>query len=110
MQTKKVRLIWRVCPAPTGRLRAFEERGWPEASYADGTPAALIECDFGYTPALAKAEGLSLVVEVRDHSVSPLLWRTVKCRAGSLAEAKRLAAETLERFPHMAHQLEKCDG
>lgn len=93
-------LKWKVQPAPTGRHRSFEKRGWPRADYVNGDCAVMIYCNDNYYPSDAKAGTHSeLTICVADHSVNPWRWRTLVKRAKTLAEAKELAVEFLKQHP-----------
>ena len=106
---KAPKLKWSVCPAPTGRFRSFEKRGFPFADYENGRPAAKIECDKSYIPEHRTATDLSLTVYVaewyvrEDDDVLTFKWRRVKKTASSIAEAKEIAAIVLERNPSLVH-------
>lgn len=100
MMTK---LIWRVQPAPTGRYRSFEKRGWPDASYddADESPAAMITSEDAYAPSRIKTgEHAELIVHIADWSIPPSFkWRQAKKRCKTLAEAKALAQAIIDANP-----------
>lgn len=87
-----LRLVWSVAPAPTGRYRSFERRGWPSAEYSDGNMAATLYCDNDYAPLDVKTGNHSeITIRVADHSQTPWQWRTLKARGRTLKEAKEYA-------------------
>lgn len=97
-----MKLNWRVAPAPTGPYSGFVKRGWPEASYPSGEPAAAIYCDDSYNVKRAKRkEHSELIVRIADHSLTPWKWRQLKARAASLEEAKALAQNAIDSNPNM---------
>lgn len=102
------KLTWRVQPAPTGRYRSFERRGWPGASWPDGKPAARIECEDAYTPGRARGARphAALRVRIADWSCRTtdgrvtFEWRLLVKRCATLQEAKALAQRALEQRPN----------
>ncbi|AYP28278.1 hypothetical protein HWB92_gp020 [Serratia phage vB_SmaA_3M] len=106
---KAPKLKWSVSQAPTGRFRSFEKRAFPYADYANGRPAAKIECDKSYVPDHRTATDLQLTVYVAewfvrvDDNVLTFNWRRVHRPACSIAEAKEIARIVLERNPGLVH-------
>ncbi|WP_414611798.1 hypothetical protein [Stenotrophomonas muris] len=109
-------LKWRVQPAPTGRWKSFEKRGWPTADFA-GTDicAARIDCDDSYNPRNAKEflhSPLSVYVAKYNHDRSngqgAFNWVRIKRTFSSVTEAKDAAAEAIRQHPEfMPVQLKK---
>lgn len=96
----KVKLIWRVAPAPTGRYRSFEHRAWPSASYAGGQPAASLYCSDDYRPASARAgTHMSITICLNKHWAGSWTVFTLRRRAATLDEAKRVVQEFLDAHP-----------
>ena len=112
------KLIWRVDPAPTGRYRSFQKRGWPSAHYddKDERPAAMIQCEDDYDPQDVRAgTHKELTVYVADyrpfvgdimiHEGNPkdrdgrFKWRKAKERAKTLDDAKRIAQSIIDNNP-----------
>lgn len=99
------KIKWRVDPAPTGRYRSFEKRGWPGADYSTGAAAAQIYSTTGqaYIPSLART-GQHAPLELRvaehgfwngDSSPETFRWRRVKQRFSTVDEAKAWVAKHL---------------
>jgi len=100
------KLKWNVDPAPYGPYRYFQERGWPHATYSDGSPAARISCSDKYIPSKVKTgehSELKVYVAKWNHNRKPeeaaFEWKLLKKRATTLSEAKELAAKFIESFP-----------
>jgi hypothetical protein len=100
-----LKIRWRVSPAPTGRFKSFQPRGWPHAEYPCGKAAGFIAVQGGmlsdsYNGVNAKRTDLSLQVYVAEWSNSgnpdDAAWnnRRLKARFKTLQEAK----EALSRF------------
>lgn len=102
-----MKLIWRVAPAPTGRYRVFQKRGWPSADWPNGQCAVMLSCEDAYSPARARGEvpHEEIRVYVADHSHLTtdgrpnFQWKLCKVRARSLEQAKRVAERVLELYP-----------
>lgn len=91
---------WKVQPAPTGRYRSFEKRGWPTADYENGRVAASIECEDDYRPQNAKEGKHSLLtVRIADHSTKPFTWKKITKRFATLQEAKDAVDEIFKKYP-----------
>jgi len=89
-----MKLYWKVDPAPTGRFRSFEKRGWPTAYYDkdEDKIAAALYCDAEYVPSIVKSgELFNIQVRIADYSIGGggWEWRTMKTRCKSLDEAKK---------------------
>lgn len=68
---EKLKIVWRVEPAPTGRYRSFEKRSWPTAYYDKNKEyyAASIFCKTEYDPAKVKAGNHApLFLKIADYS------------------------------------------
>lgn len=106
---KAPKLKWAVCPAPEGRFRSFETRGFPSADYENGHSAAKINCELSYLPEHRYANDLQLTVYVAEWYVSDgdnhltFRWRKLKRLATSIAEAKEMAAKVLKQNPDFVH-------
>lgn len=104
-----MKLKWRVQPAPTGRYRSFEFRGWPTATYAgsDELAAVAIDCEDDYVPADARAgsHGPLTIRLAQWYSAeergdrAAFQWRTVVAKASTLQEAKETAHRILNDRP-----------
>ena len=95
------KLKWRVSPAPTGRYRSFERRGWPSADLGERSMVTLY-CEDEYVPADIRSgnHGPIKVHVANRHTDRPqFTWRTLKQRATTLAEAKELAQDFFDRNP-----------
>lgn len=98
-----MKLNWKVQPAPTGRYRSFESRGWPTAEFANGDHAAHVYCEDEYVPRdVAVGSHRELRVVVADWSVTPWKGRTLVARPKTLAEAKALVQKFFDTFPDKA--------
>jgi len=106
-----MKLKWTIAPAPTGQYRSFTERGWPTAEFPEtDRPAAHIACADEYVPSKVKtADHAPLDVfiakyataqERKETGCGAFTWQKAKKQATTLAEAKKLAADLLEKFPH----------
>lgn len=101
-----MKLKWRVQPAPTGRYRAFESRGWPMASYAhdDYFAAASLDCDDDYEPRKVKTgDHKAITIRVAKWYTheergtrAAFEWYRLNKKAETLKEAKELAAKFIE--------------
>jgi len=93
-----IRLKWKVSEVPTGQWRSFEKRGWPFATYPDGSPAAYITCDDEYVPANIKTGNygeLTVMVadwQNKDDGDRCFSWRQAQRKVTTLGKAKALAA------------------
>lgn len=100
-------LVWRVDPAPTGRYRSFQTRGWPFAHYKGPKEraAVYITCDDDYTPHRARTgEHAPLKIHIAKHYIRPdgtptFTWMQLKVRAQTLDEAKALARMAIDPHP-----------
>jgi hypothetical protein len=104
MDGNKMKLKWRVEPAPTGPYRSFSKRDWPRAFFADERIAFSIECDDSYDPKRVKDgdhEELKIWVADWSDGSRSFTWKAIKQRAGTLAEAKQIAADFLAKYSHM---------
>jgi hypothetical protein len=96
----KFKLKWRVADRPTGRYRSFERRGWPNADYENGKPAAMLRCQDEYVPKCVKDGDHGLIeIYVADHSGEQWRWRKAINRAVTLDYAKSLVRRILEAHP-----------
>jgi hypothetical protein len=96
---------WRVQSEPTGQYRSFQQRGWPQAEYQDGTIAAAVYCtdkqhDYNARKAAA-GDHAPLIVMVADHSATPWRWRKLKGEFTTLAQAKAALEKLLELYPRL---------
>ena len=99
---KLPKIKWRVQPAPTGRYRSFDRRGWPSAEYSDGQLAASIRCEDAYYPAHAKTGAhapLTLVVYDYSKGTQERASRVLVKRFSTLEEAKAALLPALEKYP-----------
>lgn len=111
MSSLKIR--WEVMPAPTGRYRSFQERGWPHA-YSGTWPIAFIICSDSYHFRDVKT-GKHAPLKVRvaafykmDNGVVSFKWMTVKHEFKTLAEVKEKLPNILEKNKVMLnHELVK---
>lgn len=105
-----MKLKWKVEDAPTGQYRSFAKRGWPSAYLPDGRPAFSISCDDAYEPRRVRdGDHAELKINVADWSeeAGTFVWKTIKRRAATLAEAKEIAAKFLEQSPHVLEQKDR---
>lgn len=106
---KAPKLKWVVCPAPEGRFRSFEKRGFPSADYENGHSAAKIYCELAYHPEHRNSTDLQLTVYVAEWYVREVdnhvtfRWRKLTRQATSIAEAKKMVATVLKQNPHFVH-------
>lgn len=102
---KLVKLKWLVAEPPSGRYRSFEKRAWPTADYAyTDFIAARISCEDPYRQADVKTgdhSELSVYVaqwaNPRIPGQDAWVWRKLKARFATLAEAKAAAEEFLAK-------------
>lgn len=98
------KITWRVSDKPTGRYRSFEKRGWPSASYEDGSPAAHIYCDDAYEPSNVREGKYSpLTLMVADHSRKSWKWRKAKRQFATLHEAQIALERILQKYPELRY-------
>ena len=104
-----MKIIWKVEPAPTGRYRSFNRRGWPMAHYPmpGDPPAAMVSCADEYDPKKVRTGDhlpLSLHIAYWEDPATrggraAFSWRKVVGSFNTLAEAKAQAARILDDFP-----------
>jgi len=111
------KLVWRVQPAPTGKYRSFQKRGWPTACYkGTETPAAFLWCEDDYHPARVR-EGqhreITITVLHHNHPENPRSWKqfALKAKSETLEGAKMLAQQFLDVHPtfHPRKPVPLCD-
>jgi len=93
---------WKVHPAPTGRYRSFESRGWPYLEYEDGQLAASIQCGENYSlrKAASKEHGrLTVIVYDYRQGSSDRKFLKVAHTFPDLPSAKRAAEKVLDEYP-----------
>lgn len=100
-----VKLVWRVEPAPTGRYRSFQHRGWPTAYYKGDAeqPAAFLTCEDEYTPPRAR-EGQHQPITItllhhNDSKSKPWGRYRMKAQAETLDAAKATVQRFLDEHP-----------
>jgi hypothetical protein len=94
----KRKLKWVVSPAPTGEYRSFQHRPWPHGEF-NGEWMVLIWCKDKYVPANVRSGNhgeLTIAVTDRRHVGGAFVWRTIKRRANTLDEAKKIAQAFFE--------------
>ena len=100
-----MKLYWKIEPAPTGRYRSFDKRGWPAAYYDKelNQPAALIQCIDEYKPSNTKTGSHApLTILIADWYASETAgfkWRKAKQTFPSLDLAKVYVLSLLEARP-----------
>lgn len=106
----KIKLKWKVDPAPTGPFKSFWKRGWPSAEYQNGECAAMIFCakETEYKGSSRYEEGLSLKLKVAQWYTDAngnltFRWRECKARYDSLDAAKKGAITVLAANLHCVH-------
>lgn len=91
-----MKLKWKVQPAPTGRYRSFDKRGWPQLLTPSDRVAAFIDCEDSYYPPWVR-EGrhkeLSVIIYDHTNGMQQRKTRRLVARFANLDEAKK-AAET----------------
>ena len=90
---KKIK--WEVMPAPTGRYRSFQQRGWPWG-LIDDELIFTFDCKDDYEPRLIKTGShatISMVVRVDGKRMR------FKDTFATLAEAKLHAQTFVNRYP-----------
>ena len=100
-----MKLYWKVSSVPTGRYRSFEKRAWPSAYYDKDCQilAAYIACEDEYRPQNVKeGDHAPLIIRVADYSCQDrgFEWRKVKRLGDTLAEAKKIASDVLDKHPN----------
>jgi len=99
-----MKLKWKVEEETTGPYRSFFKRGWPSAYLPDGRVAFSVSCEDSYVPSRVKSgHHKELKIQVADWSekAGTFVWKTLKKRAATLAEAKEIAKDFAERHPHV---------
>jgi hypothetical protein len=100
-----VKIKWKVADAPTGKYRAFYDRGWPSAYYTHiDKPAVFLTCDDGYVPAQVRAGKHSPIwirVLHHNHERANGSWVQFKLKqpAATLEQAKQRAEAFLMGHP-----------
>lgn len=102
-----MKIKWIVQPAPTGRYRSFERRGWPKGESENGDPVARIECGDAYAPKRVKTGdhaplrvGFAFATAPEELATKgTFTWQYLKARFATLSEAKAAAQEFYERYP-----------
>lgn len=95
----KIKLKWKVEPAPIGPYRSFEERAWPTAYYSNGEFAGYIHCVDEYRPAQVRTgEHAELEVWVNRYD-NPGPNVRLKARFKTLAEAKQGLLDFVIKYP-----------
>lgn len=103
----KVKLKWYVQPAPTGRYRSFERRGFPSADYANlpkELAAVRLHCKDCYIPSDVKIGNHSeIVISIAfwHEDTQGFDWKQLKTKAKTLKEAKELAEDFINKYPHI---------
>lgn len=101
-------IYWKVGPAPTGRCRSFQRRGWPTAYYkGSGKPAFFLESADDYEPQAVKAGTHAPIYVVachHNHPSSPNSWARLKMRDpfATLDAAKAACLAALNEKPELA--------
>jgi len=120
-----MKIKWKVQPAPTGRYRSFERRGWPSGTINDEA-VALLRCEHDYTAKLAKGEptfdGTPPVISVwvadwtahntgtRTKNGTAFVWRCLKARFSNVADAKAAAQSFLDSHPNFLPNIPKKES
>lgn len=104
----KLKLRWEIGTKPTGLSRVCTKRAWPTAYYS-GTEiaAASICCEDSYDLNRANSnEHAELTVRITDYRPAgqAWVWRTLKQRATTLAQAKELVLSFLSAHPEFLPQ------
>lgn len=98
-----MKLKWKVQPAPTGRYRSFDHRGWPELLSPGGHLVAMICCSDDYSAKRAKSgEHMLLSVVVYDYHDTTGAGRTAarfKERFKRIEDAKWAAENFFRERP-----------
>lgn len=100
------KLVWRVCPAETGRYRSFYRRGWPSADFGKDCVINLT-CADEYRPANVKAgKHGEITIRVSDRrdrkpGQGAFTWRSIKQRAKTLKQAKEMAQAFFNEHPEI---------
>lgn len=98
----KNKIKWFVQPAPTGKWKSFETRGWPTAENQDGRLIAIITCPDQYVPRkVASGEHAPLTVKVMDWRQGNDIrkWRPLTQQATCMTEAKAMVKRFYEENP-----------
>lgn len=101
-------IYWKVDPAPTGRYRSFQKRGWPTAYYkGSDKPAFFLESADAYEPQAVKAGTHAPIYVVachHNHPSSPNSWARLKMREpfATLDAAKAACLAALNEKPELA--------
>lgn len=94
-----VNIKWEVTPAPTGRYRSFQRRGWPVGRVNDKN-RVLIDCADDYIPANVKTGKhgpLTITIDIFENGETRMA--KMKVRADSLVEAKKQAILFFKKNP-----------
>lgn len=97
---RDMKITWKVASEPTGRWRSFETRAWP-MGYLGSECVAYVACSDSYTPARARGEQphreLTVRLARRRFGAPGFSWVVCTKRVATLAEAKQLAHDVLNR-------------
>ena len=98
-----MKIKYEVAPAPTGRYRSFQHRGWP-TGYVNDEVAVGFSCSDDYTPSSVK-EGrhapIRVRIAVRQGRKVSFDWRHLKGEFKTLDDAKSYALRFLNANPHV---------
>lgn len=99
-----MKVKWKVAEVPTGRYRSFDTRGWPTASYEDGSFAGSIYCtsNEAYVPSRVKT-GNHAPLKLRIRNFSAPTWTCVISTSEfkTVDEAKAAFDRILKQYPHL---------
>lgn len=94
---KKIKLKWKVQPAPTGLYRTFSNRPWPWAYFDKENDFVAARIDHvdreDYSAYRAKSDSQRLIVTAAVYVDGNWRWQRIKKVAKSYAEAKEIANE-----------------
>ena len=96
-----VKIKWEVSPAPTGRYKSFQRRGWP-VGRLDAGNSVILFCKDTYVPANIKTGNhseITVMVDVWNDAYGNLKRVTLKKSAATLKEAKEVAASFFNANP-----------
>jgi hypothetical protein len=112
MPKHKHKFKWEVIPAPTGRYRAFQYRGWPLATVA-GKSAISLTCADSYEGRFSRDASPvhSIKVRVADYREgNAFVWRLLKNTFPTLKEAKEAGEDFLNEHPEFLIKKEPSNG
>ena len=99
-----MKIKWKVSEAPTGPYKSFQRRGWPIATFDDGSYAATLQCEDEYRPSSVKSGQhkpitVTICLHGRKEEGRGLITAKLKQHAATLDEVKSMVTAFYEKYP-----------